>query len=149
MKVLLTENVSKLGKAGEIVNVADGYAKNYLIPKKLGIPATKEVLLQWESQKAARERRQQIQAAEAKELAKELAKKTFTVAEKAGENGKLFGAVTTQDIADALKDQFDLDIDKKKIVIPEEIKALGDYTVQVKLYQDAVADIRMTVVADA
>ncbi|MBO6158986.1 MAG: 50S ribosomal protein L9 [Firmicutes bacterium] len=149
MKILLKENVAKLGKAGEIVNVADGYAKNYLIPKKLGEEATKQVLAQWEVQKKAAALRQEKAEAEAKELAKELSKKTFTLSEKAGENGKLFGAVTTADVADALQAQFGLEIDKKKIVIPEDIKSLGDYTVQVKLMANAVAEVRMSVVADA
>jgi large subunit ribosomal protein L9 len=149
MKVLLKQNVAKLGKAGEIVNVSDGYAKNFLIPKKMGVEATKQVLAQWEVQKKSQEIRQAKAEEEAAALAKELSKKTFTLSEKAGEGGRLFGAVTTQDVADALKAQFDLDIDKKKIVIPEDIKNLGEYTVQVKLMANAVAEIRMSVVADA
>lgn len=149
MKVLLNQNVAKLGKAGEIVNVADGYAKNFLIPKKMAVEATKQVLAQWEVQQKSLKIRQAKAEEEAALLAKELSKKTFTLAEKVGENGKLFGAVTTQDVADALKAQFDLDVDKKKIVIPEEIKTVGEYTVQVKLLASAVADIRMSVVADA
>ena len=149
MKVLLSQNVAKLGKAGEIVNVSDGYAKNYLIPQKLAKEATKQVLAQWEVQKKSQQLRQAKAEEEALELAKELSKKTFTLAEKVGENGKLFGAVTTGDVADALKAQFDLDIDKKKILIPDDIKTVGEYTVQVKLMANAVADIRMSVVADA
>ena len=149
MKVLLNQTVAKLGKAGEIVNVADGYAKNYLIPKKLAVAATKQVLSQWEDQKKSQEIRQAKAEVEAQALAKELSKKTFTLTEKVGENGKLFGAVTTADVAEALKAQFDLDVDKKKIVIPDEIKTVGEYTVQVKLLASAVAEIRMLVVADA
>ena len=129
MKVLLNQTVAKLGKAGEIVNVADGYAKNYLIPKKLAVAATKQVLAQWETQKKSQEIRQAKAEVEAQALAKELSKKTFTLSEKAGENGKLFGAVTTADVAEALKAQFDLDVDKKKIVLDEPIKSFGAFDV--------------------
>ena len=100
-------------------------------------------------QKKSQEIRQAKAEVEAQALAKELSKKTFTLTEKVGENGKLFGAVTTADVAEALKAQFDLDVDKKKIVIPDEIKTVGEYTVQVKLLASAVAEIRMSVVADA
>ena len=102
-----------------------------------------------EDQKKSQEIRQAKAEVEAQALAKELSKKTFTLTEKVGENGKLFGAVTTADVAEALKAQFDLDVDKKKIVIPDEIKTVGEYTVQVKLLASAVAEIRMSVVADA
>ena len=139
MKVLLKQNVAKLGKAGEIVNVSDGYAKNFLIPKKMGVEATKQVLAQWEVQKKSQEIRQAKAEEEAAALAKELSKKTFTLSEKAGEGGRLFGAVTTQDVADALKAQFDLDIDKKKIVIPEDIRELAPYTLRHRLILSAEA----------
>lgn len=149
MKILLLENVSKLGKAGEIVNVADGYAKNFLIPQKKGQEATKAVLKSFEEKQKVEQARRVKAEAEAAALAKELSGKIINVKAKAGDNGKLFGAVTAQDVADALKEQLDLDVDKKKVIVPEDIKTVGDYTVTVKLLANASADIHMSVTADA
>lgn len=149
MKILLTENVSKLGKAGEIVEVAKGYAMNFLIPQKKGVEATKAILNEWETKKKGEAVRKERSEQEAIEKAKELEGKTITVSEKAGESGKLFGAVTAQDVADALLAQLGLEVDKKKIDFDEDIKAIGDYQVTVRLHQNAVARVNMTVLGDA
>lgn len=149
MKVILTENVTKLGKAGEVVSVSDGYARNYLIPKKLGVEATKNALAEWKVRQKSLELKQQKAEAQAQQQAAELAQKKITVCAKAGDSGRLFGAVTSQDVADAIKDQLGLDLDKKKIIVPDDIKQAGEYKVTVRLTGTAQAEIPMTVKADA
>lgn len=149
MKVLLTENVTKLGKAGDVVEVSTGYARNYLIPRKLGVEATKQVLAQWGVQKKSAQIKADKLEQEARAQAAELSKKSITVVEKAGEQGRLFGAVTSQDVADAIKEQLGLDLDKKKISVPDDIKQAGEYKVLVKLTAAAQAEIKMTVKTDA
>jgi len=149
MKILLTEDVRKLGKAGEVVDVADGYARNFIIPKKLGVEATKAVLNDWETKKKAEAVRKAKEEEEAIAIAAKFNGKWITVKEKAGENGKLFGSVTTQDVADALEQQLGLAVDKKKIVVPDDIKTVGDYEITVRLMATAAASINMKVEADA
>ncbi len=149
MKILLTEDVRKLGKAGDVVDVADGYARNFIIPKKLGVEATKAVLNDWETKKKAEVVRRAKEEEEAVALAAKYDGKWITVKEKAGENGKLFGSVTPQDVADAVEKQLGFVVDKKKIVVPEDIKTVGDYDVVLRLMASAAANIHMKVEADA
>ena len=149
MKILLTEDVRKLGKAGEVVDVADGYARNFIIPKKLGVEATKAVLNDWETKKKADAARRAKEEEEAIALAAQYNGKWITVKEKAGENGKLFGSVTPQDVADAIEKQLGLTVDKKKVVVPEDIKPVGEYDVTLRLMASAAASIHMKVEADA
>ena len=146
MKILLTEDVRKLGKAGEVVDVADGYARNFIIPKKLGVEATKAVLNDWETKKKADAARRAKEEEEAIALAAQYNGKWITVKEKAGE---LFGSVTPQDVADAIEKQLGLTVDKKKVVVPEDIKTVGEYDVTLRLMASAAASIHMKVEADA
>ena len=148
MKVILLQDVKKLGKKGEIMEVAEGYARNFLLPKKLVAHATADTLNQLQLQKTAQANRQQRQLEEAKLLGAQLGKIEIKVKAKAGEGGKLFGAVTTKDITDAAKIQFGLELDRRKIEIPEAIKNLGQTTVVMKIHQEVSAEIRVLVIGE-
>lgn len=144
MKVILLQNVQGHGKKGEIVNVNDGYAKNFLIPKKLAVEATKSVLNEIE-QKVAREARiMKEERAAAESRAKEISSVTATIPVKCGD-GKMYGSVTTQNVADALS-ALGYTVDKRKIVLKDAIKDVGLYTAEIKLYKDVSAKIKVNVV---
>lgn len=145
MKVLLTQNVLKLGKAGEIVEVSDGYGKNYLLPRKLGIEATKTVINEYELKKGSEAVRRERERQEALALQASLKGKAVTITGKAGEGGKLFGSITGKEIAEAVKDQLGLDIDKKKIVLKDAIKAVGTFSATLKLYTEINAELTVKV----
>jgi len=147
MEVILLQDVKSLGKKGDIVKVNDGYARNYLIPKKLGVEATKQNLYELNQQKAAEEKRQRELLEEAKNLAKRLEELNVKVRIKAGEGGKTFGSVSSKEIAGAIKEQFGMDIDKKKLVLSDPIKQAGAYTVPVKLHPQVTAQLKVTVEA--
>lgn len=145
MKILLTEDVKKLGKKGDMVEVSDGYAKNFILPKKLGIEATKSIQNEWTIKKGSEENRKQKEKEAALALAKELTGKSITIRTKAGEGGRLFGSITTKEIADQIGQQLGLDIDKKKLNLNTAVKAVGQYTVTVKLHAEASAEIMLKV----
>ena len=147
MEIILTQDVRSLGKKGEVVKVSDGYARNFILPKKLGLQATKQNLYELEQQKAAEAKRQKELLEEAKDFAKKLGKISIKVGIKAGEGGKTFGSISTREIAAAVKDQFNLDIDKKKIQLSDPIKNAGSYTVPVKLHPQVTADMKVLVEA--
>ncbi|AAM25879.1 MULTISPECIES: 50S ribosomal protein L9 [Caldanaerobacter] len=147
MKVILVKDVKNVGKAGEVVNVSDGYGRNYLIPKGLAIEATESNLKMLNEKKKAEERKRQQELEQAKELAQKLSKVGVTLKVKAGENGKLFGSVTSKDVEEALKEK-GFEIDKKKIVLPENIKTTGTYYAEIKLYQGVTAKVQVDVVAE-
>lgn len=149
MKILLLQEVRKLGKAGDIVDVSTGYARNFLIPKKLGVEATKGVMVDYENKKAAEAARRKKEEEEAISQAGTLSGKKIVVKAKAGENDKLFGTITAQMVADALKEQVGYEVDKKKIILPDEIKTLGDYKMTVRLMANAVAEMTLKVENDA
>lgn len=145
MKVLLTEDVKKLGKKGEIVDVSDGYAKNFILPKKLGIEATKAVLNEWQIKKGSEENRKRKEEEQAKAQAAELSGKEVVIRTKTGEGGRLFGSITSKDVADVIEKQLQLKVDKKKIQVPDSIKGVGEYTIVVKLHAKASAELRLKV----
>jgi large subunit ribosomal protein L9 len=147
MKVIFTQDVKGQGKKGEIKTVAEGYARNFLIPRKLAVEASPENLKRFEARKEAEERQLRQEADEARRLALEIEKMTVVIRAKAGEGGRLFGAVTSKHIADALEDM-GLKIDKKKIVLEEPIRTLGTMEVAVKLHPAASAKLRVQVVAE-
>lgn len=147
MQVILREDVDKLGKIGDTVKVRDGYARNYLIPMKKAIEATPKNLRALEHAKKMVADRLRRLKKEAATLADNIKGLSVTIKAKAGEEGKLFGSVTSMDIAEAVKAR-GLDIDKRKILLDEPIKRLGEYTVKVKLHPDVAADIAVTVVAE-
>ena len=147
MKVILLEDVKSLGKKGEIVNVNDGYARNFILPKKLGLEATSKNLNDLKLQKQNDEKVAQEKLDAAKALAEEIKEKSITVKIQAGVEGKVFGSISSKEIATEAKKQLNMDIDKKKIVIPEAIKSLGTYNVNIKLHKDVTATLTVKVEA--
>ncbi len=147
MKVILVKDVKNVGKAGEIVNVSDGYGRNYLLPRGLAIEATESNVKVLNEKKKAEEKKRQQELEEAKEMAQKLSNLSLVLKVKAGENGKLFGSVTSKDVEEALKEK-GFDIDKKKIVFNENVKTTGTYYVDIKLYQGVIAKVKVDVVAE-
>ena len=145
MEVILLQDVKSLGKKGEIVKVNDGYARNFIFPKKLGVEKTDKALHELKLQKAAEEKRQQEILEEAQALAKDIEAGSITLKIKAGEGGRTFGSVSTKDIAVALKEQLKLEIDKKKLQLADPIRNFGTYHVPVRLHPKVTADITVKV----
>lgn len=145
MKVILLQDVKALGKKGDTVNVSDGYARNMLFPKKLGVEATAKNMNDLKLQKANQAKVAQEQLDAAKAFAEVIAKKEVVVAIKVGEGGRTFGSVSSKEIAEAAKAQHDLDIDKKKIQLASPIKAIGTTSVPVKLHPQVTAELKVTV----
>ena len=148
MKVILLEDVKALGKKGDIVNVSDGYARNAILPKKLGVEATSKNLndLKLQNQHADKVSAENLE--HAKELAKVVAEKKVVVKIKAGEGGRIFGSVSTKEIAQAAREQTGLELDKKKMVLADPIKALGTYEIPVKLHPKVTAKLSLQVVEE-
>ena len=146
MQVVLLEDVKSLGKKGQIVNVNDGYARNFILKKNLGVEATAKNLNDLKLQKANAEKIVAEQLAAAKELAEKLEGMSVTLSMKAGEGGKAFGSVSGKEIAAAAKEQLNLEIDKKKLVLPEAIKTFGTHEVPVKLHKDVTGKLTVKVV---
>jgi len=134
MKIILLQDEKKLGKKGEIIEASEGYARNYILPKKIGVEATPKNLNDLKLQKANTEKVAQEQLQAAQELAKVLETKQVVVKVKAGEGGKMFGSVSSKEIVAEFKKQHDMDLDKKKIVMADSIKAFGNYEVAIKLH---------------
>ena len=141
MKIVLLQDVKALGKKGTVVEVSEGYARNFLLPKKLGAPATADNLNTLKLQKANEERVAAAELAEAKDIAAKIEAGSVTVAIKGGENGKTYGSVSTKEIADAAKKQLGLDIDKKKLILPEPLKTFGTHEVPIRLHREVTAKL--------
>ena len=146
MEVVLLEDVKALGKKGQIVKVNDGYARNFILPKKLGIEATSKNLNDLKLQKANADKIAAEQLQAAKDLAADLAEKSITLSIKAGEGGKAFGSVSSKEITKAIQDQLGMEIDKKKLVLPEPLKTFGTHEVPVKLHKDVTGKLAVKVV---
>ena len=144
-KVILLEDVKSLGKKGDLVNVSDGYARNMLFPKKLGVEANAKNMNDLKLRKANEQKVAQENLEAAKAFAKDLEDKVVVVKIKVGEGGKTFGSITAKEIAAELKKQHNLDIDKKKIVVADPIKSVGSFTVTVKLHTQVSADLSVNV----
>ena len=145
MQVILLQDVNKLGKKGEVVKVNDGYARNFILPKKLGLEATEKNLKDLAIQKAEEEKRQQEIYEEAVALGKELESKKVSLQIKRGEGGKTFGSITAKEISQGLKDQTGIEIDKKKLVLADAIKTAGTFKVGVKLHPKVTVDLNVMV----
>ncbi|HHV17355.1 MAG TPA: 50S ribosomal protein L9 [Thermoanaerobacterales bacterium] len=146
MKVILLEDVKKLGKKGDLVDVADGYARNYLLPRNLAQEATAGGIKQIKQQKAALEKRKKKEKELAQEIAEKLSKTSVTLKVKAGDQGKLFGSVTSKDISEALKEQQQIQVDRRKIELTEPIKSLGSYEVDIKLAPEVEAKLTVKII---
>ncbi len=147
MKVILQQEVKKLGKKGDILEVSEGYARNFLLPQKLAIEATAGNVNAVKQQKAAQVQKEQRANDEAKVLASQLTKVSVTIPVKTGEGGKVFGSVTAKDIADALQNQYKIEIDKRKIELKDAIKSLGSYSVTVRVHPEITGKIEVNVVS--
>ncbi|MFC2083801.1 50S ribosomal protein L9 [Bacteroidota bacterium] len=147
MKVILRKNFEQLGKIGNVVDVKDGYARNYLIPRKIVYPALEGNIRTLEEEKKQHAKKQEKELGTAQKLSSELEKVSVTIPVKVGEEDKIFGSVTAQMIADSLKEK-DYDIDKRKIEIDEPIKSLGIYTVNIKLHPEVTATVKTWVVRE-
>lgn len=144
MEVILREDVEKLGSRGELVKVSSGYARNFLLPKRLAVAATDSNKKIVEQERQAHLRREAKEVSDASDLGKMMANVSVTIAQKAGENDQLFGSVTTKDIAESLEKQ-GYTIDRRKIVLDEPIKTLGEYKVPIRLHKDVTAEITVHV----
>ncbi len=144
MKVLLKQDVKGQGKAGQLVNVSDGYARNFLFPRQLAVPADSQVLNELRTKEEAVQYHARVEKEAALNAAAALKGKTVKISAKAGSAGRLFGAVTTKEVAEALEKQFGIKVDKRKITM-DDIKAYGSYTAEVKLHSGVVAQVTVLV----
>ncbi len=144
MKVVLEQDVKGLGKKGEMVNTSDGYARNYLFPRKLAVEANARVLNELKNREASEKHKLETEKAQAQQSADLLNGKTIKVSANAGANGRLFGSVTSKEIAEQISKDFDIQIDKRKITV-EDIKSYGTYSAEVKIYQGVSANFYVLV----
>ena len=139
MKVILSQDVKNLGKKGEMVNTSDGYARNFLFPRKLAVEANAQAMAELKNREASQNHKIEMEKAAANEAASKINGKTVKITAKAGQSGKLFGSVTAKEIAETVKKQFSIDIDKRKITV-DDIKTFGTFPAQAKFYQGITAD---------
>ena len=148
MKVILLDNIKGVGKKDEIINAAEGYARNYLFPKKLAVEANSENLSKLNNKKEAASYKKDVEKKNAEELAQRLKGIMLKVKVKSGENGKIFGGVTAKEISENLRVQYDLDIDKKKIELKDTIKTIGEFTVPIKLFEGVIGSLKVDVISE-
>lgn len=148
MKVILTQDVKGVGKKDQILEVNDGYARNFLIPKKLGVQASTANLALLKSKQDSRDFKKQEEKKEAEQIKEKLEKIRLDIKVKSGENGKIFGGVTSKEISDVLKDKYSINIDKKKIELKETIKTVGITTVDIKLFEGVIGKVKVNVIPE-
>lgn len=148
MKVILQEDIKALGKKGQIIEVKEGYARNYLLPKKLAVEATQGNVKELNHQKEIKSQKAEREQQEAQKLAAKINGVTLTLKVKSGENGKLFGAVTSKDIAESLAKLHKIDLDRRKIDLSENIKSVGDYEIKVKLHSQVSAEFKVKIIPE-
>ena len=147
MKVILLDNIKGVGKKDEIINASDGYARNFLFPKKLAVEANNENLNKLKLKKQSEQHKRDVDKENAEKTAKKLDEITLEIKVKAGENGRIFGGVTSKEISEELKKQYKLDVDKKKIVLNENIKNIGSFDISIKLFEGVVGKLKVKVIA--
>lgn len=148
MKVILKQDIKGVGKKDQVINANDGYARNFLFPKNLAVPADKGNMTNLQSKKSSEEHRKELERQAAKEIAKKIEGILLKIPVKSGENGKVFGSVTTKEIADQLEKQYKIKVEKKKINLQEPIKNLGTFTIEIKLYDDVLAKLKVDVIGE-
>lgn len=148
MKVILLQDIKGVGKKDQIINANDGYARNYLFPKKLAVEANAGNLGNLKAKQESNQYRKDVEKEEATKLANKLKDITLNLKVKAGENGKIFGGVTSKEISDNLKAQYKIEIDKKKIILNETIKVLGTFVVDIKLYEGIIGKLKVQISAN-
>ena len=146
MKVILLDNVKGVGKKDEVINASDGYARNFLFPKKLAVEANAENMNKLNNKKNSEQHKKDVEKEKAQEIAKKMKEINLVIKVKAGDNGKIFGGVTAKEISESLKEQFKIEVDKKKIVLNETIKNLGVFNVSVKLFEGIVGNLKVSVI---
>lgn len=149
MKVILTKDHHELGINGSVVDVSEGYARNYLLPNHMAVQATKNVVAHYDERRKARAKKEATIRENARELAAKIGELNIVVNAKVGEEGRLYGTVTSKEIAHQLAEQHQIEVDKKQIEIPHAIKAVGDHTANIKLHPEVTTQLRVTVQADA
>lgn len=147
MKVILLDNIKGVGKKDEVINASDGYARNFLFPKKLAVEANNENMNKLKAKKQSEQYKKDVDKENAQNIAKELDKITLTIAVKAGENGKIFGGVTSKEISEELNKQYKIVVDKKKIVLSENIKNIGSFDINIKLYEGVTGKLKIKVIS--
>ena len=148
MKVILLDNIKGVGKKDEVINASDGYARNFLFPKKLAVEANAENMSKLNNKKEANNYRKDVEKQEAQEIAKKLKGILLKMKVKAGENGKIFGGVTAKEISENLKSQYNMEIDKKKVDLKEPIKTLGSFQVNIKIYEGVIGTLKLEVISE-
>ena len=148
MKVILLDNIKGVGKKDEVINASDGYARNFLFPKKLAVEANNENMSKLKSKKQSEQYKKDVNKENAEKIAKKLDDITLTIKVKAGENGKIFGGVTSKEISEELKKQYKIDIDKKKIILNENIKNLGSFDISMKLFEGVTGKLKVKVISE-
>lgn len=146
MKLILLQDVKSVGKKGDLINASEGYAKNFLLPKKLAVEATKSNLNDYELKQKAEAKRKQEELEKAQEMKKQLDEKVVVIKVKTGSNGKLFGSVTNKEVAEEIIKQTGMDLDKKKVSIGDSIKMLGERTAVIKLHSKVTAEVTVKIV---
>ena len=147
MKVILLKDIKGTGKKDQILEVSDGFGRNYLLPRKLAVEATNEAVNSIEKSKSAAKHREDVKKNDAETAARELKGKTVTVKVRAGENGRLYGSITTQEIADALKAQHGVELDKRKIELDEKVTSVGQTTITLKMYAGVATKMNLVIEA--
>ena len=145
MKVILTQDVKGQGKKDQIVEVSDGYARNFLFPKKLAVPADAKVINDIKNKQSSAKHKEEVERENARALAKKLSETTIKLTAEAGADGRFYGAITSKDIAEALKAQAGIEADKRKILLDSPIKAFGTYKIELKIYADISGKFNVTV----
>lgn len=145
MKVILLQDIKGVGKKDEVINASDGYARNFLLPKKMGVEANAENMSKLKAKQDSNKYKKSVEKEKAEETAEKLKHITLKISVKSGENQKIFGSITSKEIAENLKEQYKIEIDKKKIDLKEPIKVLGVRTVSIKLFEGVVATLKVQV----
>ena len=148
MRVILQTDVKGMGKRGEVVNASDGHARNYLFPRKLAIPADKQNMNELNLKKASDAHKKELERQEAIKIKEKLEKETLVIKTKVGENGKTFGSITNKEISEQIESQYKINVDKKKIIIKDQIKTAGEHTVDLRLFEGIVAKLRVRIVGE-
>ena len=146
MKVILLDNIKGVGKKDEIINASDGYARNFLFPKKLAVEANTENMSKLKAKQDSNQYKKNVEKEEAMKIAEKFKGILLKIPVKTGENGKIFGSITSKEIADNLREQYKMEIDKKKIDLKEPIKMTGSFTVSVRLYEGVIGNLKVQIV---
>ena len=149
MKIILLQDIKGVGKKDEVINASDGYARNFLLPKKMGVEANAENMSKLKAKQDSNAFKKSQEKEEAQKIADKLSKILMKVQVKAGENGKIFGGVSSKEIAENLEKQYNIKVDKKKIDLKETIKTLGMFTIEIKLYEGVVGKLKIDVISKA